>query len=57
MKGPWLVFHCGEEELAAYTLRGSFEGEAESTIELLAFERQISKEAIRAVCEERGESV
>ena len=53
VKEKWLVFYHGEEELAAYTLRGTFPGEAEATAELLAYENNITKEAIRVVCEMR----
>lgn len=38
MKEPWLVFLRNGKELFAYTMRGSFEGEAEVTIQLLAYE-------------------
>ena len=34
------------EELCSYTVRGTFEGELESTIELLAYEKGIPKERI-----------
>ena len=30
MKEPWAVFYLGDKELAAYTLRGTFSGEAEA---------------------------
>lgn len=38
MREPWLVFLRNGEELLAYTLRGTFPGEAQETIKLLAFE-------------------
>ena len=50
----YMVFYHGEKELASYTLRGTFEGEAENTVELLAYEHSIPKEAIRVACEMRG---
>ena len=52
-KKLWLVFYHGTKELMAYTLDGTFEGEAEDTIDLLAYENGISKESIRVTCEER----
>lgn len=54
MTERWMVFYHGEKELAAYTLRGTFKGEAEATIEQLALEHGIPKEAIRVTCEMRG---
>ena len=53
MKEQWLVFYHGDRELAAYTLRGTFPGEAEATAELLAQENDIPIDAIRVVCESR----
>lgn len=35
-KEEWLVFKIDGEEKVSYTLRGSFPGEMESTIKLLA---------------------
>lgn len=55
VKEKWLVFYHGEEELAAYTLRGTFPGEAEATAELLAYENNITKEDIRMTIETRGD--
>ena len=49
----YLVFYNGEKELAAYTLRGTFPGEKEATIELLAFENKIPPEAISTKYEDR----
>lgn len=49
----WLVFYHGDKELAAYTLSGTSPGEAQATMELLAYEKQIPKEAIRVEIEER----
>ena len=53
VKEKWLVFYHGEKELAAYTLLGTFPGELEATVELLAYENNIPKEDIRVVCETR----
>lgn len=36
MKEEWLVFKINGKEKVAYTVRGSFPGEAEHTIKLLA---------------------
>ena len=49
----YLVFYHGQKGLAAYTLRGTFPGERESTIELLARENGISPQAIHTKHEER----
>ena len=49
----YLVFYHGQKELAAYTLRGTFPGEREATIELLAHENGISPQAIHTEHEER----
>lgn len=54
VKEKWLVFYHGEEELAAYTLRGTFPGEAEATVRLLAYENNINKEDIQMTIETRG---
>lgn len=54
MRERWLVFYSGKKELAAITLRGTFPGEVEATVDLLAGENGIPKEAIRVVCEMRG---
>lgn len=56
MKERWLVFYNGKKELAAITLRGSFPGEVDATVELLAGQHGIQKEAIRVACEVRGGS-
>ena len=53
MKEPWAVFYLWDKELAAYTLRGTFSGEAEATAELLAYENGVPVEAIRMVYERR----
>lgn len=54
MAEQWLVFYHGEKELAAYTLRGTFSGERQATIELLACENGTSESEIRTVVELRG---
>lgn len=42
-KEPWIVFYAPDgRELAAYTLRGSFAGELQATLELLADENSMS---------------
>ena len=48
MREQWVIFKDKEtgEELSAYTIRGSFPGEREATIALLAHERGIPKERI-----------
>lgn len=54
MKEPWVVFYYEDRELASYTLRGTFPGEQEDTVALLAAEKNIPPEAIRVAVEERG---
>lgn len=48
MREQWIIFKDKEtgEELGAYTIRGSFPGEREATIDLLAHERGIPRERI-----------
>jgi len=53
MKELWLVFYDGDRELGSYTLRGTFPGEAQATVELLAGENNIPPEAIRVATEKR----
>ncbi len=53
VKEAWLVFYYGDRELAAYTVRGTFPGEREATVELLAAENKIPPEAIRMAVEIR----
>ena len=55
MKEQYLVFRDREtgDELAAYTIRGTFPGERAATIELLAGERGIAPERITAEIERR----
>lgn len=54
MKENWFVFYHGKRELSACTVRGSFPGEIEATVELLADENNIPKEAIRVAVENRA---
>ena len=43
MKETWIVFYGPDgEELLRYTLRGTFAGELEATISLLAYEHGLS---------------
>ena len=49
----WVVFYHEREELAAYTLRGTFAGEATETKKLLAYERGVSEDEISVVIEKR----
>ncbi len=52
----WVVFYhkTNMQELAAYTLRGTFSGEMEATVELLSAERGIPKDEIWIILENRG---
>jgi hypothetical protein len=52
----WKVFYnqMTGEELSAYTLRGTFQGEEEATRELLAYENGIPAEQIRTKIERRS---
>ncbi len=51
----WAIFRNKEtgEELAAYTIRGTFAGEAKATAELLAAENGINPEQITVTIEKR----
>ena len=43
MKEPWIVFYGPDgKELCSYTVRGTFPGELQDTISLLAFEHGLS---------------
>lgn len=53
MREKWLVFYHEGREICAYTLRGTFQGEREDTIALLAHERGIPAEEITCQVEER----
>ena len=46
-KEEWLVFTLNNKELCSYTLRGTFPGEKEATIESLAEENNVNKEDIK----------
>lgn len=50
----WMVFYHGEKELAAHTIRGTFPGEKQAVIELLAGELGIKESDIRVAIEMRG---
>ena len=53
-KEPWVVFYYkGWEELAAYTLRGTFADECMETKKLLAAQHGVSEEDISVVIETR----
>ena len=56
MNELWVVFYhkTNMQELAAYTLRGTFSGEMEATVELLSAERGIPKDEIWIILENRG---
>ena len=46
-KEPWIVFFAPDgKELAAYTVRGTFADELESTIGLLAYENGLEEKDI-----------
>ena len=53
MTEKYLVFYLDNKELAAYTVRGTFPGEKEATIELLASENNTVPEQIRTAYEDR----
>lgn len=54
MKEPYIVFYYrGWEELLAYTVRGTFEGEREDTIRLLAAEKGVDPKDITTKIERR----
>lgn len=53
-KEPWAVFYLlGWEELASYTLRGTFAGECMETKKLLAYKHGVREEDISVVIEQR----
>ena len=54
-KEPWLVFRDKEtgRELCAYTVRGSFPGEARATAEILAEENGLTPDQISISTERR----
>ena len=46
-KEPWIVFYGPDgKELGSYTVRGSFPGELEDTISMLAYERGLMESKI-----------
>ena len=53
MLEQWVVFRHEGREIWAYTLRGTFPGEQEETIKLLAHEKGIPAEDITAAIETR----
>lgn len=55
MREQWLIFKDREtgQELCAYTIRGTFKGERQATIELLAAENGIDPEQIVTTIENR----
>lgn len=53
MREDWLVFYHDGEEIGSYTIRGTFQGEREETIALLAHEKGIPPEEITARIEKR----
>lgn len=55
MREYWKVFYNKKtgKEYAAYTLRGTFAGEEESTIEILAAENNVDKKEIKTRIEKR----
>ncbi len=52
----WKVFYDSKtgEELGAYTIRGTFDGEEQDARELLAFKKGIPAEQIRTEIERRA---
>jgi hypothetical protein len=54
MKEEWVVFRTKDgKELASYTVKGTFKGELESTIDLLASEHGIRREDICVTIEQK----
>lgn len=47
MSEPWLIFLLDGKEICSYTMRGSFKGEREETIKLLAKELNVDPEDIK----------
>ena len=54
MSQVWAVFYHGDKELSAYTMKGSFPGEKEDTIAILANAKGIPADEIRVAYEVRG---
>lgn len=46
MREKWLVFYHNGKEICRYTLRGTFAGECDNTVQLLAAERGIDASEI-----------
>ena len=56
MKEPYVVFYLlGGEQLAAYTLRGTFAGECMATRELLAYKHGVRVDDITVKIEWRND--
>ena len=53
MKELWKVFYLHGKEICRYTIRGTFEGEEEDTIALLAYEKNVPREEITVRIENR----
>lgn len=54
MEVTWVVFYYEDKELEAYPLPGIFPGEEiETTLDSIAYDLGISKDAIRVVFEDR----
>lgn len=53
-KEEWLVFTHEGKELCSYTIRGTFPGEKEETIKLLAYENGIPENEIVCSIVKRG---
>lgn len=49
----WVVFRLNGKELCAYTLKDTFFGERQATIELLAYENNCKEEEIEIFIEKR----
>ena len=47
MAEPWLIFLLDGKEICSYTMRGSFKGEREETVKLLAKELKVKPEDIK----------
>ena len=52
----WKVFRLNGKELCSYTIYGTFDGEEEATIELLAEENNCKKSDIIVTIEEKTEA-
>jgi len=45
-KEPWLVYFLGGKEILRYSLRGTFQGERDATVKLLASEYDVPASTI-----------